>query len=241
MSRSKGYRTVSRLVVGLALLTILFSPRANAEDEPDPHRPACTTAQCRKIRKFVQSHYCGEAEGNGPDDSCQILPPQEQPKVQAIARYECEWTDGVRNCRQHGTPSAEVRRALVDRLRQLGLPANAKGKIYYNVWQAGTSDWFLVEAYYDRLAKYRQELCQVIAVIDSKSQVTVLRKVRFQKVDAEKNFVTTWSLLDLADTNSDGQIDVVLEGDSYENHWVEVLTVRNGTWRTVFSGLGYWL
>ena len=84
-------------------------------------------------------------------------------------------------------------------------------------------------------------LCQVIAIIDQNSQVSVLRKVPFQKTDADKNTVTTWSLLDLADVNADGQVEVILEGDSYEDHWIEVVGMRDGSFRTIFSGLGYYL
>ena len=39
----------------------------------------------------------------------------------------------------------------------------------------------------------------------------------------------------------DGQVDVVLVGDAYEDHWLEVISVGNGTAKTIFSGLGYYL
>jgi hypothetical protein len=32
-----------------------------------------------------------------------------------------------------------------------------------------------------------------------------------------------------------------LEGDAYENHWLEVVRLRDGTAKTIFSGLGYYL
>lgn len=72
-------------------------------------------------------------------------------------------------------------------------------------------------------------------IVGQNSQVTVLRKVAFQKTDAEKNTVTTWSPLDLADVNGDGQIEVILEGD------IEVIGTKDGSIRTIFSGLGYYL
>jgi hypothetical protein len=65
--------------------------------------------------------------------------------------------------------------------------------------------------------------------------------VPFQKADAEKNTVTTWSPIDLADADGDGRIDVILEGDSYEDHWLEVDSLQNGSFHTIFSGLGYYL
>jgi hypothetical protein len=53
--------------------------------------------------------------------------------------------------------------------------------------------------------------------------------------------VTTWSPIDLADVDGDGRVDVILEGDAYEDHWLEVDTVQDGSSRTIFSGLGYYL
>jgi len=61
------------------------------------------------------------------------------------------------------------------------------------------------------------------------------------QVYADKNKVTTWSPLDLADVNADGQIEVILEGDAYEDHWIEVVGMRGGSFRTIYSGLGYYL
>jgi hypothetical protein len=102
-------------------------------------------------------------------------------------------------------------------------------------------DWSLVEAYYDHIEGSDVTVCQVIAVFGQNSQMSVLRKVPFQKTDADKNTVTTWSPLDLADVNSDGQIEVILEGDAYEDHWIEVVGMKDGSFRTIFSGLGFYL
>ena len=81
----------------------------------------------------------------------------------------------------------------------------------------------------------------MIVIVDQNSHVSVLRKVRFQKTDADKNTVTTWSPIDLADVDGDGQIDVILQGDAYEDHWIEVDSVKDGSSHTIFSGLGYYL
>jgi hypothetical protein len=44
------------------------------------------------------------------------------------------------------------------------------------------------------------------------------------------------------DVNGDGTPDIVLEGDAYEDHWLEVISIsKNFTVRTIFSGLGYYL
>ena len=84
-------------------------------------------------------------------------------------------------------------------------------------------------------------LCQVILVVDQTSRVIVLRKVPFQKTDVDVPVVTTWSLVDVADVAGDGQVDVIFEADSYENHWFEVDHVKEGSFQTIFSGLGYFL
>jgi hypothetical protein len=223
----------------ISLLTV--GGQVMGQDTKDPHRRPCIGAQCRKVKTFVKAHYCGAPEGNGPDDSCEIHHPKKRPNIKVTADYDCKWVDGVRNCQQNGQPSSEMRSILVRELHNLGLPAKARGQIYFTVWQPSGLDWSLLEAYYDHLAGSDVALCQVIAIIDQNSHVTVLRKVRFQKTDADKNTVTTWSPLDLADVNADGQIEVILEGDAYEDHWIEVDVMKDGSFKTIFSGLGYYL
>jgi hypothetical protein len=41
--------------------------------------------------------------------------------------------------------------------------------------------------------------------------------------------------------DGDGREEIVLAGDEYENHWLEVVSVRDGSCKTIFSGLGYYL
>ncbi|HTC49009.1 MAG TPA: hypothetical protein VK722_16915 [Candidatus Aquilonibacter sp.] len=53
--------------------------------------------------------------------------------------------------------------------------------------------------------------------------------------------VTQWAPVDIADVEGDGHEDVILEGDAYENHWLEVVSVHDGVIQTIFSGLGYYL
>jgi hypothetical protein len=101
--------------------------------------------------------------------------------------------------------------------------------------------WSLAAAYYSRTAHSTVELCQVIVVIDQSSHVLVLRKLPFQKTDVERPAVTQWYPIDLADADGDGHADVILQGDAYEDHWLEVVSVGHGASRTVFSGLGYYL
>jgi hypothetical protein len=209
--------------------------------EKDPHRPPCNSAQCRKVKSFVKAHYCGGPEGNGPDDSCEIRQPEVRLNINVTASYDCKWVDEARNCKQQGDPPQELRDILVGKLRELGLPATPKGKIYFTLWQPIKLNWSLVEAYYDHIEGSDVTVCQVIAVVGQNSQVSVLRHVPFQKTDADRNTVTTWFPLDLADVNADAQIKIIQEGDAYEDHWIEVFGMKDGTVRTIFSGLGYYL
>lgn len=228
----------------LAALTalFLFGGQVHGQAEKDPHRPTCTSPSCRTVRSFVKAHYCGAPEGNGPNDSCDIRRPKSHgPGIKVDAAFECKWIDGIRKCKQHGQPSSEVHNILMGELRRLGLPAKAKGQIYFNVSESPTSGLTLASADYDRSAGNDLWLSQVIVTIDQSLQVAVLRKVRFQKTDVDKPTVTTWSPIDLADVDGSGHIAVVLEGDACEDHWLEVVSVQNGSSRTLFSGLGYYL
>ena|SRR5580704_4104166 len=230
------------LLVALVALLIAVG-QANGQDDKDPHRPACTSSACRKIKSFVKTHYCGESPfGNGPDDGCEIrIPKKLGSGIEAEASFDCKWIEGVRKCEQHVQPAAEVRGVLVGELRRLGLPTKAPGPIYFNVWKSIAADLYLAEAFYEHVAGDERSLCQVIATIDRSSHVQIMRKVPFQKTDVDKPAVTTWSLIDLADVDGNGHIDVVLEGDAYEDHWLEVDNVQGGVPRTIFSGLGYYL
>lgn len=233
--------TAFRWFLFLSVASSIAVAQEGGQAEKDPDRPPCTTAQCRKVKSFVKTHYCGGPEGNGPDDGCEIRRPKSNPSIRVTANYDCKWIDGVRNCKQQGGPSSELREILVGKLRGLGLPAKPKGQIHFTVWQSIGLDWSPVEAYYDHIEGSDVTLCQLIAIIGPNLQVSLLRKVPFQKTDADKNTVTTWSPLDLADVNADGQVEVVLEGDAYEDHWIEVVGMKDGSLKTVFSGLGYYL
>jgi hypothetical protein len=235
------WTTTLALTAALVPLLVVGS-RARGQDEKDPHRPACTSAHCLKIKSFLETHYCGAAVGNGPDDSCEIRPPKRPGSgVKVTADFECNWIEDVRKCEQHGQPSPSLRSILIGELRGLGLPAKAAGKIYFTEWESTSSGWSLVSADYDDSTGDDLMLCEVIAIIDRSSHIHVLRKVPFQKTAAVKPEVTTWSPIDLADVDGDGNVDVILEGDAYEDHWLEVETVQDGSSRTIFSGLGYYL
>jgi len=228
-------------------LIALFAAAAqtNSQDEKDPNRPACTSAYCRKIQAYLKVHYCGESPaGNGPDNGCEIrVPKQQDAGIELKADYECGWNEKkeLYECTQQGLPSPVVRGILERELHRLGLPADAKGRILFRLLESSENHWFLAEADYTRVSGDNMDLCDVIAIIDKNSNVTALRKVAFQRTDADKPAVTTWSALGLADVDGDGQLDIVLEGDAYENHWIEVVTMKHGAPQTVFSGLGYYL
>jgi len=231
-----------KAILFAALMALLFlSGRARGQTQKDPHRPPCTDARCRKIKSFLKAHYCGRSPfGNGPDDGCEIKAPRTpRTGIDVLADYHCNLVES--QCQQRGQPSLVVRDILIHELQRLELPPKAKGQTYFTVWKSTSSSWSLAAADYSRLLGDQMELCQVMVIIDRNSQVLVLRQLPFQKTDADVPTVTQWFPLDLADVEGNGQIDVILEGDAYENHWLEVVSVRDGTAETIFSGLGYYL
>jgi hypothetical protein len=229
-----------------ALLSLFaLSTLASVQAERDPHRPVCVDAHCRKVRSFLKTHYCGESPfGNGPDDGCEIKR-VEKPEtgVEVLADYKCEWSESKQaaQCEQHGQPSTAVRNILTDELHRIGLSPDASGQTYFEVWKAVHSSWSVAMAHYSRSVGPDLELCEVIVVVDENSHVTVLRKLPFQKTDLDVPTVTQWAPVDIADVDGDGHEDIVLEGDAYENHWLEVISVHDGSSKTEFSGLGYYL
>jgi hypothetical protein len=234
-----------RISIAALLSLIVLSALASVQAERDPHRPACVDAHCRNVKSFLKAHYCGESPfGNGPDDGCEIKRMEKRGTgVEVLADYKCEWSEGKQaaQCEQHGQPSTLVRNILTDELQRLGLSLNSSGQTYFEVWKSVHSSWSVAMAYYSRSVGPDVELCEVVVVVDENSHVTVLRKLPFQKTDADVPTVTQWAPVDIADVDGSGRDDIVLEGDAYENHWLEVISVHDGSFKTVFSGLGYYL
>lgn len=218
----------------------------STQTEEDAHRPACTHASCQKIIAFLKKHYCGESPfGNGPDDGCELRVVGRKPgaNVNALANYECDWNEKKEEfeCHQKGQPPSTVRSILMRELQRLGLPANAKGITNFKVWESTRGGLLVATADYHKVVGSDIELCEVVVTIDGDSHVVVLRELPFQKTDADVPKVTQWSLVDLADVDGDGKVEIILEGDAYEDHWLEVISVQNGSAKTIFSGLGYYL
>ena len=215
------------------------------QPEEDPHRPACINASCKEIEAFLKKHYCGESPaGNGSDESCDLRDrAKRSPNVRVIVDYDCEWNEikNAADCTEQGQLSPELRRILVGQLQHLGLSAQAQGTTYFRVWKSDGAPWLVAQANYSHHVGDDIELCQVIAIVDQNSKATVLRKLPFTKTDVDVPKTTEWSLLDLADTSGRGNLDIVLVGDAYEDHWLEVISVENGISKTIFSGLGYYL
>lgn len=216
------------------------------QTEPDEHRPPCTTPACNRIKEFLKLHYCGESPfANGPNDGCDIRGRKSTTSgTKVTANYICKWNDseGKQQCQTQGEASPEVRKILLREMRRVGLPdeAEAEKEVYFTVFES-TSGWSLMAANYDHISGPDLVLCQVVAVTDQDGQVHVLRKVPLRKTNADVPEVTTWSPVDIADVDGDGNLEVVLEGDAYEDHWFEVVSVKDGSFKTIFSGLGYYL
>jgi hypothetical protein len=211
--------------------------------QQDRHRPPCNSTRCKTIEQFLKQHYCGKSPyGNGPDNGCDILDPNPGKAVDAIADFACNWSPAQDKsvCQRHGKPPASIRTSVVRELRRLGLPTT-DNDIYFRVWKPRSADWWVAEGDYSHSLGARFTICQVVILVDTQGRVRVLRKLPFQSADIDVPKVTTWSLLGLADTDGDGQLDVILRGDAYEDHWLEVITPNRQSRPTLFSGLGYYL
>jgi hypothetical protein len=242
---NRGHRSRDPRCLVAAMLISVFALSALAQGQKDSHRVACADAHCRKVKSFLKAHYCGASPfANGPDDGCEIKTVDKPTAgVTVIADYKCEWSDSKQaaQCEQHGQPSAVVRNILITELHRLGLPDNASGQTYFEVWKSAHSGWSLAMAYYSRSVGDEVELCEVIVVIDESAHAIVLRKLPLQRTDRDVYTVTQWAPLDIADADGAGNEEIVLGGDEYENHWLEVVSVRGGMAKTIFSGLGYYL
>ena len=242
MSVLRRQKTV--LAAGVMLLCIL-TPQLKGQRGKDPHRPACTSAQCQKIESFLKAKFCGASpSGNGPQNGCDTrYAKQLLTGVKVIAAFDCEWNadDGRPKCRQLSEPPPAIRSLLLREMRRLGLPARAERDIYFTVWQPSSVKWFLAAADYGQANGNDLMLCQVIVVVGPGGHVQALRKVQFQKTNANVPTVTTWFPMGIADVDGDGQLEIILEGNAYENHWLEVDQIQGGFFRKIFSGLGYYL
>jgi hypothetical protein len=233
------------LFTAVVMLFCIVAPRLDGQRENDPHRPPCTSAACQKIESFLKAHFCGASPfGNGPQNGCDTrYAKQLLTAVNVVAAFDCETnvTNGRPKCRQRSEPSPAVRSILVREIQRLGLPAKAEKDIYFTVWQPRSAKWFLAAVDYGQANGSQLALCQVILIIDPEGRTQTLRKVRFQKTNADVPKVTTWFPMGIADVDGDGQLEIIMEGDAYEDHWLELDKMQSGTFRRVFSGLGYYL
>ena len=230
------------LSIAVCLLT-LFTAQALKGEEKDPNRPPCTSPGCRKIKAFVKSRYCGKAPfGNGPDDGCEIAwRRKSRPDVRMLASFSCEWNEKKQRpeCNQQGNPSPIVRALVVN---ELHLHKEMEKETNFIVLQSNSPAWTVVEASYWHAAGDKAMTCELVGIVDSGSRLHVLRKLPCQETDADVPTTTSWALLDVADVNGDGKNEIVLEGDAYEDHWFEVISVGDDfSPKTIFSGLGYYL
>jgi hypothetical protein len=233
------------------LLTLALSTAAGQQGgqaQKDPHRPPCTSTQCRKISSFLKAHYCGESPfGNGRDDSCDTRGQEKPgPGTKVIADYICKVneTDGTSRCQQRGQPSPQVRNILIREMRRIGLPPQGDKEVHFTVLENRSSGWSLMAADYDHVGGIDSAdltFCEVIALNDQRGRTHLLRKVPFQKTSAYESDVTSWAPWDIADVDGDGNVEFVLKGDALEDHWLEVVGMQDGTLKTIFSGLGYYL
>lgn len=241
----QGSKCGNALLVTALLVACVTSAQLSGQGLRDPHRPACTGPRCERIRTYLKAHYCGQSPyGDGPDNGCEIQPPKEPgPGIKISVDFSCDWNDAASGpkCRQNGLPSQEVRSVLIGEMRRAGLPPGAEEEVHFRVWEVASIGWVVAEANYEQVVGNDLKLCDVIVLIDRGGKTNVVRKVPFQKTDAVKPLLTEWSLFDIVDADHDGQFEIILEGDAYEDHWLEVVGLQDGSFKTLYSGLGYYL
>lgn len=238
-------RCEKTVLAAIVMLLCILVPQLKGQREKDPHRPACTSAPCQRVESFLKANFCGASPfGKGPRNGCDTRSAKQLVSgVNVIAAFDCQWsvTDGRPKCRQRSEPPPAIRSLLLREMRRLGLPVRAEKDIYLTVWQPSSAKWLLAAADYGQANGSDLALCQVIVVVGPGGRVQVLRKVQFQKTKADAPTVTTWFPMGIADVDGDGQLEIILEGDAHEDHWLEVDQMQGGSFRKIFSGLGYYL
>jgi hypothetical protein len=213
-----------------------------AQADPDPHRPPCLIASCRKLEKFLKDHYCGQSPfGNGPENGCDYKEPVRTGSKLTVSYY-CDWDEAAAKstCRQIGQPSTDQRDLLLRELRRIGLPSQGDQEVTYTLIES-QSGWVLMSAHYDHSDGSDVDVCEVVVALDQAANLHILRSVKLQKTNNDVSDLTSWSPLDIADVDGDGQAEFVLRGDAYEDHWIEVVKIQGESEKTIFSGLGYYL
>jgi hypothetical protein len=82
---------------------------------------------------------------------------------------------------------------------------------------------------------------KILDLLKRRDGVTLTELANVTEADIDGKNLEDCTPVQLVDVDGDGQIDFVLVGDGYKNHWYEVFSLEQGTWKMIFSGLGYWL
>ncbi|HEY6448993.1 MAG TPA: hypothetical protein VIY53_21240 [Acidobacteriaceae bacterium] len=134
-----------------------------------------------------------------------------------------------------------MRSAVLGAMHRIGLRPGNDASVGYTVWNVTASGWIIAEGDYSKVSGQDLFICELILTIDPRGRATPLRELPFEKTDVDGKSLTTWDLVDAVPIENQNPPDIILRGDWYENHWLEVEGFRNDSWRLIFSGLGYYL
>lgn len=183
------------------------------------------------LERRLSAAYCSEDEwGN-----CQLRWPEEPPP--RVAAFDCVW-DATVKCTQTLAASPPLVGLARDELIKAGLPVG-EPRVFVEALRV-RADWTVVHAYYHRVSGERMSIASVVLVLRDDGARVVLRMQRFTHTALDgPSAVRLHFVMDVRDVDGDGEAELVLNGEGYEAHWLEVFTLRGEKWRLLFSGLGY--
>lgn len=184
------------------------------------------------LERKLRAAYCVE------DDQvdCRLRGP-EKIAAERAAAFDCRWTDTV-VCTQTLAAPPALAAVAREELLKAGLPAREE-RVFVDALRV-RPEWTVVHAYHHAVSGERISVASVVLMVRDDGTRVVLRTQRFVRASLDgPSAAKLHFVLDVTDLDGDGAAELVLDGEAYEAHWLEVFTFREGKWRASFSGLGY--